>query len=68
MKDLQCKNNLKGILTSKGLTNKWIASEIGVSEMTVSRWSTNKAQPPMVQFLRLSRLLNVELKDLVTAV
>lgn len=68
MKDLQCKNNLKGILTSKGLTNKWIANEIGVSEMTVSRWSTNKAQPPMVQFLRLSRLLNVELKDLVTAV
>lgn len=67
MKEIQCKNNLKGILTNKGLTNKWIASEIGVSEMTVSRWSTNKVQPPMAQFLRLSKLLNVELKDLVVA-
>lgn len=67
MDKLQCKNNLRDILEAKGLTNKWIANEMGVSEMTVSRWSTNKVQPPMAQFLRLSILLDVELKDLVKA-
>jgi len=68
MERLQCKNNLKAVLTEKGLTNKWLAGEMGVSEMTVSRWCTNKAQPPMVQFFRLSKLLDIEIKDLVETV
>jgi len=68
MEKLRCKNTLKTVLAGKGLTNKWLAGEMGVSEMTVSRWSNNKAQPPMVQFVRLSKLLNVEIKDLVEIV
>lgn len=41
---------------------------MGVTEMTVSRWKTNKVQPSMPQFLEIARLLQVDIKDLLEAV
>ena len=38
---------------------------MGVTEITVSRWTTNKVQPSMTQFVIISKLLGVELKDLI---
>ncbi len=33
--------------------------------MTVSRWTTNKIQPSMSQFIEISNLLNVDVKELI---
>ena len=33
--------------------------------MTISRWSTNKAQPSLDQLIEIAKLLNVKLDDLL---
>ena len=35
------------------------------TDMTVSRWKTNKTQPSMAQFVEIARLLQVDIKDLI---
>ncbi len=61
-----CKlNRLRVVMADKGLTNKWLASQLGVSEITVSRWRTNKIQPSMAQFVAIAQLLRVDIKDLL---
>jgi len=58
-------NRLRVILAEQVKTNRWLADQMGVSEMTISRWTTNKIQPSIAQFVALSKILNVELKDLL---
>ena len=48
-KDYQ--NRIRVVLADKQITNRWLAEKMGVTEMTVSRWKTNKVQPSMPQFL-----------------
>lgn len=55
------------MLADKQITNRWLAEKMGVTEMTVSRWKTNKVQPSMPQFLEIARLLQVDIKDLLEA-
>lgn len=59
------RNRLRVILADKEITNHWLASQIGVSDMTVSRWTTNKIQPSMSQFVNISKLLEVNLTDMI---
>lgn len=61
----QYRNRLRVILADKEITNHWLAEHMGVTDMTISRWSTNKVQPSMSQFVTISKLLDVELKDLI---
>ena len=42
-----------------------LAEQMGVTDMTVSRWKTNKIQPSMAQFVEIARLLQVDIKDLI---
>ena len=62
-KDYQ--NRIRVILADKQITNRWLAAQMGVTDMTVSRWKTNKIQPSMSQFVEISRLLQVDIKDLL---
>ena len=39
--------------------------QMGVTDMTVSRWKTNKIQPSMSQFVEIARILQVDIKDLL---
>lgn len=64
-KDYQ--NRIRVVLADKQITNRWLAENMGVTEMTVSRWKTNKVQPSMPQFLEIARLLQVDIKDLLEA-
>ncbi|HBI58111.1 MAG: helix-turn-helix transcriptional regulator [Duncaniella sp.] len=59
------KNRIRVVLAEKVITNHWIADKMGVSDMTVSRWTTNKIQPSMSQFIEISNLLNVDVKELI---
>lgn len=58
-------NRLRVVMAEKNITNRWLAAHLGVREMTVSRWSTNKMQPSVAQFINIAKILDVTLEDLV---
>lgn len=60
-------NRLKIILAEKSKTNKWLAEQLGKSEVSISRWVTNEIQPSMETFLEIARLLDVDVKDLINS-
>lgn len=53
-------NRLRVVLAEKQIKNRWLAEQLGKSEMTISRWSTNKTQPS------LDLSLNVSMTSLVS--
>ena len=59
------RNRIRGVLSEKEVTNRTLAEKLDVSEMTVSRWVTNKIQPSMSQFIEISKVLNVDIRELV---
>lgn len=60
-----CQNRIRVVLADKQITNRWLADRMRVTDMTVSRWKTNKIQPSMAQFVEIARLLQVDIKDLL---
>jgi len=58
-------NRIKVVLAERKRTNKWLAEQLGCAPTTVSKWCTNVCQPPMETFLKISKLLNVELGELL---
>lgn len=58
-------NRLKVVLAEKNMTNRWLASKIGKSENTISRWCSNKAQPSIFQLNEIARVLDVEVRSLL---
>ncbi len=58
-------NRIRVVLADKQITNRWLAAQMGVTDMTVSRWKTNKIQPSMSQFVEIARLLQVDIKELL---
>ena len=58
-------NRIKVVLAEKKRTNKWLAEQLGYAPTTVSKWCTNVCQPPMETYLKISKLLEVELGELV---
>ena len=65
MTKYDCQNRIRVVLADKQITNRWLAEQMGVTDMTVSRWKTNKIQPSMAQFVEIARLLQVDIKDLL---
>lgn len=63
----ECRNRLRVVMAEKQLTNIWMADKLGVTEITVSRWRTNKVQPSMAQFVEMAHVLKVDIKDLLEA-
>ena len=60
-------NRLKIVLAETDKTNKWLASQLGKSEVTVSRWVTNEVQPSMETFLEIAKQLDVDVKELINS-
>jgi len=58
-------NRIKVVLAEKKKTNKWLAEQLDCAPTTVSKWCTNSCQPPMETYIRIAKLLDVELKELV---
>lgn len=58
-------NRIKVVLVEKKRTNKWLAEQLGCAPTTVSKWCTNACQPPMETYLKIAKLLNVEIDDLL---
>lgn len=58
-------NRLKIVLAEKKRTNKWLAEQLGCAQTTVSKWCTNTCQPTMETYIKIAKLLDVELSQLV---
>lgn len=58
-------NRIKVVLAEKQKTNKWLASELGINPSTVSKWRTNSSQPDIALLVRIAKLLEVELDELL---
>lgn len=59
-------NRLKVVLVEKGKTGKWLAGELGKSNCTVSKWCSNSIQPDLQTLDKISKLLDVNIKDLLS--
>ena len=58
-------NRIKVVLAERGKTNKFLSDNLGVAPTTVSKWVTNTCQPPMETFVKIAKLLDVELAELI---
>ena len=57
-------NRLKEILNERSLTNSWLAHQLGVNPLTVSKWCTNSSQPDILTFLKIASLLQLDVNAL----
>ncbi|MBK8564015.1 MAG: helix-turn-helix transcriptional regulator [Saprospiraceae bacterium] len=60
----QAINRLKAVLAEHGKTNKWLALQLRKNETTISRWCTNDTQPSVENMVAISKLLQIDVKDL----
>ena len=58
-------NRIKVVLAEKKRTNKWLAEQLGCAPTTVSKWCTNASQPPLETLMKITKLLDVDIKDLI---
>ena len=58
-------NRIKTALIDNGKTNKWLAEQLGKDPATISKWCTNACQPSLEMMITISKLLKVDLNDLV---
>lgn len=58
-------NRIKTALVDNGKTNKWLAEQLGKDPATVSKWCTNACQPSLETLMRIAKLLNVQVDDLL---
>ena len=57
-------NRIKMVLFEKKKTARWLAGEMGVTPSTVSKWCTNTSQPDLATILKISDLLEVDIREL----
>lgn len=58
-------NRIKVVLVEKKRTSKWLAEQLGKSTCSVSKWCQNTVQPDLQTLDKISRLLDVNIKDLL---
>ena len=58
-------NRIKAVLAEQEKTSKWLAEQVGKSACTVSKWCGNTVQPDLSTLDKISKLLDVSIKDLL---
>ncbi len=58
-------NRLKLVLVEKKRTGVWLAEELGVSSVTVSKWCSNITQPTLPTISKIAELLEVDPRKLI---
>lgn len=62
MKDI---NRLKIVLVEKKRTSKWLSEQLKINPSTVSKWCTNSSQPDLANLMRIAKLLEVDIRELL---
>lgn len=58
-------NRLKLVLVEQKRTGVWLAQELGVSPVTISKWCSNITQPSLQTLNRIADLLGVDPRILI---
>lgn len=60
-------NRIKVVLVEQNKSSKWLAQKLGKNESTISRWCTNSIQPPVDTLSNIAKLLDVDIRDLLSS-
>lgn len=58
-------NRLKIVLAEKRKTGRDLGKELGVGELTVSRWARNARQPDLETLFKIAKILQVDVCELL---
>ena len=58
-------NRLKIVLDEKERTNNWLEEQLGRDKATISKWCTNTSQPDLENLIKISKLLQVDVSELL---
>lgn len=59
-------NRIKVVLVEKKKTGVWLAEQLGVSAVTISKWCSNTTQPSIATLDRMAEILGVDKGELLT--
>ena len=59
-------NRIKEVLDSRGTTQTWLAKQLGCHFSTVNAYCSQRLQPSLNTLAEIGKILNVDLKDLIT--
>jgi putative transcriptional regulator len=60
-------NRIKSVLAEKNKSSKDLASHLGKTESTVSRWCTNEVQPSIETLYEIAKFLQVDIRELLVS-
>ena len=60
-------NRIKIVLVETRKKNKWLAEQLGKDVSTISQWTNNKRQPSLENLFNISKILDVDIRDLLIA-
>ena len=58
-------NRIKEVLKEKGISQTWLAKQLGKSYNTINEYSRNVRQPSLEDLYRITKILDVNAKDLL---
>ena len=58
-------NRIGEQLRNKGLKQKWLADNLGMSTVMISLYVQNKRQPKLETLIKISELLSVDINKLI---
>mgnify|MGYP004653842691 FL=1 len=60
-------NRTKVVLVEKRRTGVWLAEQLGVSPVTISKWCSNTTQPTLQTLDKIAELLEIDMRELLTS-
>lgn len=60
-------NRIKVVLVEKRRTGVWLAEQLGVSSVTISKWCSNTTQPTLQTLDKIAELLDIDMRELLTS-
>ena len=58
-------NRIKAVLAEKNIQNKDLVTKLGITLVTVNRWTSNSRQPNLEMLFKIAKALNVRVADLI---
>lgn len=61
------KNRIKEVLEERGIKQTWLAERLGKSFCIVNSYVCNRRQPSLDVLFEIAKILNVDIKDLLSS-
>jgi len=58
-------NKIGEVLKEKGLKQRWLAEQLGMSTVTINTFVKNRRQPKIKTIIDLCRILDVDINELI---